>query len=313
MDEPKERTVITLLARARRIMCSRHRDLVLARRRARAETALYTVSHLARIHGFNARPLVFDTLVRAGVIGKDKTYYITPKGFDIGGRYKNGEKGERWTIWPEAALLPYLLELKARFVESLSISQLYHITHIENLVGILSRGILSHGNDYQNVDISDGEVNARRARSEPIYKRRLHEYATLYVNPRNAMLYRVQRTYGDDVIILAIDKTAIVNSEFVFSNMNAASDHASFINDLQKLCRVDWSPTFRKSWAEGGSVDSRAKSIMMAECLINSSVPPEHIRSVRCLSQDAMKRVTRILSKHQTLDITTAVDTGLFF
>lgn len=79
---------------------------------------------------------------------------------------------------------------------------IFHMTHIENLQSIFEHGLLPHNNLYKKQDISNIEVNCRRRRLDPIYKRSLHDYVPFYFNPRNAMLYSVQSKYKDEIVIL---------------------------------------------------------------------------------------------------------------
>ena len=73
------------------------------------------------------------------------------------------------------------------------IKSLYYITHIENLPSILQRGILSH----QKVEelkvpytpiYDTGIVSKRKDKSTPQHSS-LWEYANLYFQPRNPMMY----------------------------------------------------------------------------------------------------------------------------
>ena len=73
-------------------------------------------------------------------------------------------------------------------------NHLFHIVHFENLMSILSEGILSHNEAYKRslikTDVSLQDVQFRRNKIyDPIYNRQLHEYASLYFYPRNPMLY----------------------------------------------------------------------------------------------------------------------------
>ena len=70
---------------------------------------------------------------------------------------------------------------------------LWHITHKNNIQQILKHGILNHYDAYRlkanRVDISDPDAQRWRECIEPHYKRKIHEYAPLYIRPRNPMLY----------------------------------------------------------------------------------------------------------------------------
>lgn len=93
---------------------------------------------------------------------------------------------------------------KRRTVESL-----YYIAPLENLPSILERGILSHAEvERQGLHpfaIYDADiVKARRERKAPD-GRSLWEFANLYFQPRNPMMYRVVNERGTkNLVILAL-------------------------------------------------------------------------------------------------------------
>ena len=74
----------------------------------------------------------------------------------------------------------------------IGIEGLYYITHINNVPSILERGILSHSqvekNQIKREIIYNSQIIARR-RYRKINNKSLWEYANLYFQPRNAMLY----------------------------------------------------------------------------------------------------------------------------
>ena len=79
---------------------------------------------------------------------------------------------------------------------------LYHLTHKDNLENILRYGLQSHNLAHQNnlikKDISNKDVNKRRQKRDPIYKKSIHDYVPLYFNPRNPMMY-VRKNIQNDI------------------------------------------------------------------------------------------------------------------
>jgi hypothetical protein len=278
-----------------------------------ASVQFYSISQLSRMHGLNAKPQVFDLLVREGIIEKATKYVLTPKGIEIGGEYRTGDDGGKWPVWPESALLPYLLDLKRKHINALPFERFYHITHLDNLKGILASGILPHQNSSQRVDISDGAVQDRRRKKDSVHNLPIHSYTPLYLNPRNAMMYRVQEECGDSIVVLGVRKKVLESNKFIFSDMNAASDMATFSNDLEKLCGRDWLPVFQKSWSADGVTNLSAKSTMMAECLIANSVDVIFLDSILCLTRRTMDRAEIIINNFRHLNVYLAVDHRVFF
>ena len=180
---------------------------------------------------------------------------------------------------------------KQALIEQLSISTLDHITHIDNLKSILRRGLRSHNNPHQKVDISNREVNARRNTQEPIYHRNIHDYAPLYYNPRNAMLYRNQKEFGSDIVVLGFNTNLLLANDMLFTNGNAANDCTWFSNQvLEDLAEVKW----RKVWRDQWYPDDEVKRIMMAEVLIYKKIPVCELEVIFCQS----KSVKRYIQKH---------------
>jgi hypothetical protein len=94
------------------------------------------------------------------------------------------------------------------------IGNLYYITHIENVQSIMTHRILAHaaieerGIDY--VPVYDAGIVADRQSRATSSGRSLWDYANLYFQPRNPMLYRVLHEKGAaDVAILAIQKRVL--------------------------------------------------------------------------------------------------------
>jgi hypothetical protein len=158
----------------------------------------------------------------------------------------------------------------------------YHITHISNLDSILKHGILSHEEAYKNnrnkVDISSRSVQKRRERIELIYKRSVHAYVPLYLNPRNPMLYTLKE-FQNEIIILEINASILLKHQHLFSDGNSASSDTSFSvtpNILENCFEVLNSG----NWTEY----SDGKRIMCAEVLVFPNIPPNYINRVICNS-----------------------------
>lgn len=115
----------------------------------------------------------------------------------------------------------------------------YHMTHKDNLAGILEHGILSHARvfssgDVSPVDISDPGAQRRRERPETANHRAIHDYAPLYINPRNPMLYK-RRSLQHAIVILKISPDVLHDGLHVFCDGNAASRCTRFSRDSDIL------------------------------------------------------------------------------
>ncbi len=86
------------------------------------------------------------------------------------------------------------------------IDQFYYITHIDNLTSIVKAGILAHsrieneGINYTPI-YNPSIVSNRRQRLTPD-SRSLWEFANLYFQPRNAMLYQVLQSRPPEQVVV---------------------------------------------------------------------------------------------------------------
>jgi hypothetical protein len=95
-------------------------------------------------------------------------------------------------------------------MERSRVRELHYITDIANVSSILEHGIFSHRLVErligQHVSVASSEVQARRAGKRIWIGRRaraLHDYANLYLDARNAMLYTLLQNRRGDLIVLA--------------------------------------------------------------------------------------------------------------
>lgn len=167
---------------------------------------------------------------------------------------------------------------------------LWHMTHRCNVRNILKYGILNHylAHDMKDspVDISDPEAQKWRERIDPVYNRRIHEYAPLYFTPKNPMLY-VRRKIQSDLCLLNISLDALTGSEFIFSDGNAASRDTKFFRSSGDLSGVPWEVLRADLWTEFPD----GKRQRCAEVLVHPKISPAHIDSIHCYSQEMFQNV----------------------
>ena len=177
---------------------------------------------------------------------------------------------------------------------------IFHMTHIENLQTIFEHGLLPHNNLYKKHDISNIEVNCRRRRLDPIYKRSLHDYVPFYFNPRNAMLYSVQYKYKDEIVILKFRRDILKVNGVIFSNANAATNNTCFrknIYDLYDSNFISWDEVYADSWDDKDEGIKTYKSQkMQAEVLIPDMVPSAMIAGIVCQNPSVCQKVAKLLN-----------------
>lgn len=182
-----------------------------------------------------------------------------------------------------------------------------HMTHINNLEGILAQGLLAHNNPYQQMDISNKTVNKRRNKPEPIFGKNIHDYVPFYYNPRNAMLYANK---DQAVIILGFNKRIISTDGAIFTNGNASRNDTDFSEDKNFLEQLNWDDIFSERWCNYGHYDEGIKSSMMSELLIPENVSINDLDVIFCKTE-SMKQY---IIKNCILDnIDVVVEPSIFF
>ena len=117
---------------------------------------------------------------------------------------------------------------------------IYHITHLNNLQGILQRGGLLPYSKQPPVrqNVAYGHIQARRAQVVvPVGPRgKLHDYVPFYFCPRSPMLYAIHTQQTDYQggqrpilhLVSSAQKVAEADIPFVFTDRHAAVQYVRF-------------------------------------------------------------------------------------
>jgi len=181
----------------------------------------------------------------------------------------------------------------------MTLKDLYYITHIDNIPSILKSGILSHEEvekrHIQYTPIYDKKIVKNRRNITAPNGKNLWSFANLYFQPRNPMLYRlICEKLVDEIVILALQKSEILNRDDIFiSNGNAASSNSDIlpategketIYKMRKVLAKEW-------WTE----ESGGKRKIMAECLVQESISSDYIQTIYVANHAIVKKVKKIL------------------
>ena len=268
---------------------------------AGVEADYYSTTALGKILGIVARPFIFEELTRLGYIERDTRYYLTELGMSLGGKYRTGENEKRWPVWP-LTIGEKLKPIKQSFLDKTQF-RLYHMTHIDNLSGILKRGLRSHNAASNKIDISNKDVNARRSKKDTVHHQSLHDYVPMYFNPRNAMLFQKQSELGRDLVVLEINKAVCLKNKTIFTDRNAATSQCKFLYCLSQLETINWKKINSKDWTEEGVTFVDLKQSMMAECLVNSHVPTEYITKIHINENHIPTPLVDLLKGHPNISV----------
>lgn len=162
------------------------------------------------------------------------------------------------------------------------VAELHYITAIDNLPSILAIGIVSHNRAQAVVghtSVADATVQARRRAVRVPAGRPLHDFANLYFNARNPMLYVVCARGGyDQVCILRVSATALDLPGVVVADRNASSNYVRFSPPAAALPRMDGAMIYTQSWNHADPVEKdRRTSLICAEVLVPDVLPSSYI------------------------------------
>lgn len=188
--------------------------------------------------------------------------------------------------------------------------ELGYIVPIATVPSILAHGILSHHRAVRvaHTSIASEEVQDRRSRVVVPGGQRLHDYANLYICPRNPMLYK-RKDVHHDLCVLRVGVDVLDLPGAVVTDINAGSMYVRFAPAPDGLSIVNRAATFARYWNdEDYATYCRKKSLKCAEVLIPSVVPLTFVTGA-------------YVSEHQGRDalaaaapsVTSTVNADLFF
>lgn len=179
---------------------------------------------------------------------------------------------------------------------------IFHMTHIENLPGILARGGICCDRQVRNgklakVDIGNPEIKADRFRV-PLRVGPggvVADYVPFYFAPRSPMLFTIHKggvpSYKEgqnDVLYLvsSAQKIASAPLPFVFTDGHARMAISRSFDDLAKLSEIDWPLMNAKYWNDAQE-DPDRKRRRQAEILVHSFCPINQIEFIAVRNQTA--------------------------
>src|ERR1043166_268266 len=190
------------------------------------------------------------------------------------------------------------------------VRELGFITPIDSVASICARGILSHNRAARlpHTSIANAEVNDRRANKVVPGGLRLHDYANLYLCPRNPML-SAKRSVHETICVLRVSAAVLDLPDVVVTDVNASRTYARFEPAPHGLRIVDHAILSMRYWTHPDDAEAyRRKGIKCAEVLVPHVVRPEHITGAFVSGTNAR---TQLAAVANGLPIT--VNADLFF
>lgn len=185
--------------------------------------------------------------------------------------------------------------------------QIYHITDVENLPGILAEGGLY--SDATMARRNPTVIGFRHIKERRMTQIRIAccggrfvgEFVPFYFCPRTPMLYTINkgntgRPPGCQTTILHLVSTVEVGiglaRPWAISDGNAGAMYATFANDLDVLDRLDWDAIKATYWRE----QMHAKA---AEFLVAEVFPWTGFHKVGCHNAEVAQHVRTLLNSQQ--------------
>jgi O-acetyl-ADP-ribose deacetylase (regulator of RNase III) len=174
------------------------------------------------------------------------------------------------------------------------IKGLYYITHVDNVPSILRQGILSHGllesEKVPFTPIYDAAIVSKRKDKATPERASLWEYANLYFQPRNPMMYRVvHEKTTKDLAVIGVKRSVLELPQVMIADGNAANNPTQFfkVSEGLKIIEAQWPVIMAAYWND---LDGSKRKIM-AECLVPDRIPPDHIHTVFVADQETKKKL----------------------
>jgi hypothetical protein len=188
--------------------------------------------------------------------------------------------------------------------------ELGYIVPIESVKSILERGILSHERAERIAHrmIAMHEIQDLRANVVVPGGLRLHQYANLYICPRNPMLLK-KRNIHEQICVLQVRPAVLDFPGAVITTGNAASKYTRFLASPEGLEAVNQERTFAEWWTHDDQIEKwRHSSEKCAEVLIPNVVQPRFIFGayISCTQ-------SREIFQQAGIGLPVTVNPGMFF
>lgn len=193
---------------------------------------------------------------------------------------------------------------------------IYHITHLDNLVSVITSGGLwsdaeriRRGLGCQNVGLTEIKQSRLTERSVHCHPGTMvGEYVPFYFCPRSIMLYLLYRgnrqglTYMGGQrpvvhLVASLERTvtwAKANKVlWAFSNRNAGTAYAEFFSNLDQLSQINWNAVQATDFR-----DPMIKDGKQAEFLLYRTFPWELVEQIGVMDGDMAVQAQDVLGKN---------------
>jgi hypothetical protein len=193
---------------------------------------------------------------------------------------------------------------------------IYHITHVDNLPGIIAEGGLSCDRMAQTkkaVNIGHKHIKERRLkRCVPVGPQgTVGDYVPFYFAPRSPMLYAISRgqvagyTAGQRPVVYLCSSTGAVAQaglEWVFTEGHADMDFTDFFDDFEHLDKIDWDLMQAKYWNATDDDPDRSRR-RQAEFLVHHFFPWKLVTKIAVFDNIHQNAVLKMLEGKPLIEV----------
>jgi len=191
--------------------------------------------------------------------------------------------------------------------------KIYHITHLENLPGIVDDVLWSDAERIRrNLSCKVvGMSEIKRRRLEELHLdchpgTKVGEYVPFYFCPRSIMLFLLHKGNHADltytggqrpIVHLQADLHRVVEwarsqgSRWAFSDGNAGTRYTQFFNNLEQLDILDWNAIAATTWK-----DLMVRERKQAEFLVEQFFPWALVERIGVIDEEIAQTVANVLS-----------------
>lgn len=202
--------------------------------------------------------------------------------------------------------------LKSQYLAKIPFEGLFHMTHASNIEGILKHGIFSHTiareKKLMKTDISNPNINKRRSRLESIFNYKVHDYAPLYINPRNPMMAaKCKEGIRDEIVLIKVSPNILVNKSVIFTDGNAGEESSKFYNNIEDFNNLDWACLHEEYYFD----HKDGRRVRCSEVLVFKHISIPYIEEMISTNEEILQNVLGLFPNH--LGIKLNVDKTIFY
>lgn len=165
--------------------------------------------------------------------------------------------------------------------------EFHNIMPIDNVASVLQHGILSYEQaaGFLHSDVSMSDIQEKRSQVQVSRGLWLHQYANLYFDARNPMMYK-RLSLVEKMCVLSVSKAVLSIEGVIISDQNAASGYVRFYPP-SSLASLNFDQIYADDWRhpEDEIAHLRHKSAKCAEVLVPSSIHPQYIQKAYVVNE----------------------------